>query len=121
MRTSWSEAEGRAAIEEWRSSGETLKAYSARVGVGESKLHYWRTRVNTEREAQHTSRKPRRRSTTPGATFLPVVLRNEEMSAQAEVRGAPGRDEDDHARRGLIDPEWVARLVRALFVAEGVR
>ena len=121
MRRSWSEAEGRAAIEAWRSSGETLKAYSVRVGVGESKLQYWRARLNAGAAAKPGSAKARVGSATGAATFLPVVLRKEEALAAAAISGARRRDEHESATRGLVEPEWAARFVRALFGSEGSR
>lgn len=107
MRKSWTEDEGRAAIEDWRRSGESLKAYCARVGVGESKLHYWRTRVNAMSAKKQTV-----------SALVPVRVRRKEVSQTAgsrvEVVVRHGMAAVEIARAHDVDPIWVAAMARAL-------
>ncbi|MDX2090323.1 MAG: hypothetical protein SFX73_20855, partial [Kofleriaceae bacterium] len=52
----WTEDEGRAALEAWRASGESLAAFARREGVDVQRLYWWKRRLGwrtrtTEREA----------------------------------------------------------------------
>ncbi|MDQ3033391.1 MAG: hypothetical protein M3Y87_13310 [Myxococcota bacterium] len=41
----WSEVEGRRAVELWRKSGASLRAFAARTGVPAARFSYWRKRL----------------------------------------------------------------------------
>jgi len=47
----WSRAEGRAVLDDWQRSGESLAAFARRRGVQEQRLRYWVARRAEERGA----------------------------------------------------------------------
>jgi transposase-like protein len=47
----WREAEGRAMVDAWRRSGESLAAFARRRGVQEQRLRYWIDRLSVPASA----------------------------------------------------------------------
>jgi hypothetical protein len=96
----WTEAEARAALEEWRRSGESELGFARGRGFSPQRLRYWRDRLGTS---------AKRESTPPAfvALSMPVVA---QATPKIEVHiGAVAV-----CVREDVDAEHLARLVGAL-------
>ena len=60
--SAWTEDEARRILESWQRSGDTLAAFARKLGVGASRLYYWKKRLSsptpTERPALSLIRRP---------------------------------------------------------------
>jgi transposase-like protein len=56
-RRNWGEAEARAALEEWRRSGQTEHEFARQRGISPQRLRYWRSRLRVT-TTQRTSSAP---------------------------------------------------------------
>jgi len=99
-RRKWTEADARAALAEWRRSGESEFAFARQRGFSPQRLRYWRGRLGGA---------PIQSSTTPAfvAVEMPVAARS---AAKIEIQlGALSV-----CVREDLDVEHLARIVGAL-------
>ena len=101
-RRKWTEAEARAALAEWRRSGETEFAFARQRGFSPQRLRYWRSRLRAP-TAQ-------RKSTAPPAFVAVAMPATGRTTSKIEIHvGALlvcVREE--------LDVEHLARIVGAL-------
>jgi hypothetical protein len=90
----WTEAEARAALEEFAASGESAAGFARRKGISAGRMAYWRKRLSA--------------GATPA--FVPVTVPSVSSPRWLEIRsaGVVVRVRED------LDVEHVARLVEAL-------
>ena len=87
----------------WRQSGQTVGDFARERGLEPSRLYYWRKALKRDKPTPVVKKKraqPR---------LVPVVMR----AAEEPRLLIPAKAMSNVA----IDPEWVAKLVRALFAA----
>jgi hypothetical protein len=101
-RRKWAEAEARAALEEWRRSGQTELAFARQRGFSPQRLRYWRSRLRAPM-TQRTS------TTAPAfvAVAMPIAARGT-SKIEIHVGGL------SVCVREELDVEHLARIVDAL-------
>lgn len=112
----WTEKDGARAVAAWRQSGLGRAEYCKREGVAPHRVAYWELALAAKGEQdQSIAKRQSRRVAESAPTFLPVVVRGDVPTTQRRAqRGAVAMS----ASEGRVDPEWVARFVRALFCVE---
>jgi hypothetical protein len=101
-RSNWGPAEARAALEEWRSSGQTEHAFARQRGFSPQRLRYWKGRLRVP-TAKRSS------AATPAfvAVAMPVAARE---TSTIEIHVGALRV----CVREELDVEHLARIVGAL-------
>src|SRR4051812_20845762 len=92
----WGEADGRAAVEAWRASGDSIAAFARDCGVDPQRLGWWRKRLN---ESSSTS-------------LIPVTITN--VPAPVGVRVHVDDVEIEVADPSRVSASWVAELVASV-------
>jgi transposase-like protein len=95
----WTDDNARAALEEWRRSGDTIAAFARRHSVSAWRLYSWRKKLRTEA-------KPR---AEPTLSLVPASI--VAVSGATLTLRLPGEVSIDVAN---ASPSWVATLVAEL-------
>lgn len=97
----WTEDEGRAALEAWRASGESLAAFARREGIDVQRLYWWKRRLGRTRTTAR-ARATSSLSLVPAAVIEAAAVVTIRLPNGIEIEAANGA------------PAWVAAMVTAL-------
>lgn len=101
-RSNWGEAEARAALDEWRCSGQTEHAFARQRGFSPQRLRYWKSRLRVPTAKRSSARTP-----AFVAVAIPVAPRD---TSKIEIHVGAVRV----CVREELDVEHLARIVGAL-------
>lgn len=111
----WSADDAQRILDEWATSGESLRAFAQRRGLVPQRLWWWQKRLAGKRQrrvADSAATAP-----APAPAFLPVTVRPVEAEpVLATVETADGLRIELRALDGA-SAAWIASLVRALGAA----
>ena len=105
----WPREHGRRVVAAWKKSGASVGEFAQAEGLRADRLRYWRDQFELEQRSVAESRRPAK---AQPISLLPVVVRREERMRPIEAQPV------ELVAGAQIDPAWLARFVRALFIAE---
>lgn len=97
--SAWTEDEARRILESWQRSGDTLAAFARKLGVGASRLYYWKKRLGSPTPTER-----------PALSLIPATVVTTSTEPMIAIR-LPGGIELDVAN---ASPNWVAAMVAEL-------